>query len=539
MISSLSNIPIARRLLLAFALAALVPSIILGILGFSLVLRFGSSQAGIIIVETMIAILCTLLCVISIGYVVTVSITTPLNQLATLTRRIARGETDARADITGHDEISLIGNSMNYMLDNIVRLIQETQSQRDVLQGQVEKLVSEVSGVGEGDLRVQAEVTADALGVLADSFNYMVEELSGLVVRVKIVAREVDSSTNMILDRMTQLVQTGEMQQRQMHQASTEVEHMVNSNYQVADRSQALLGVARGARRDAQGGRESVQQAVEGMGRINTNVETTAEKVQLLGERSREIDEIVTVIGGIAHQTNRLALDAAIQAAMAGENGKGFGAVAVDIRRLAERSKEQAASIAKIVRSVREEIASVAVSMQDTQRETQVGTQLTQEAGTALESIFSAVEQQAREIETISSVTAQQQQSSNAVVQIIQAVSEFTQQNDANTHEASLNMERLTRLVQQLRASVEAFKLRDGQEYFAPTPNSNIGISTNSTMNDEDSEFTVSSVFRAVSGTTQSPSSSPLSQQGLVQNALPSTRSTDPYSLYPITPDMR
>src|SRR5205823_6812776 len=134
---------------------------------------------------------------------------------------------------------------------------------------------------------------------------------------------------------------------------------------------------------------------IEGMERIHENVQSTAGKVQMLGERSREINNIVEVISNIAHQTNRLALDAAIQAAMAGENGKGFGAVAADIRRLAERAKDQTSMIARIVRSVREDIGAAAVSMQDTERETSAGAKLTQEAGVALESIFSAVEHQA------------------------------------------------------------------------------------------------------------------------------------------------
>jgi len=521
MFSSISNISIARRLLFAFALAALIPGVIIGILGISFSMRVSSAQANSILLETLVAFLCTLFVVIVIGYTVSTTITHPLNQLAMLTRRIGRGETDARATVSGHDEISLVANSMNYMLDNIVRLIQETQLQRDILKGQVEKLVSEVSGVGEGDLRVQAEVTADALGVLGDSFNYMVEELGSLIVRVKMVASEVDSSTAMILDRMTQLVENGDRQVRQMDEASGEVEQMAQSNRQVAARARLLLDVAHTARKDAQGGRESVQQAVQGMGRINENVHTTAEKVQLLGERSREIDEIVTVIGGIAHQTNRLALDAAIQAAMAGEDGKGFGAVAVDIRRLAERAKEQAASITKLVRNVREEIGAVAISMQDTQRETQVGTRLTQDAGTALESIFSAVEQQAREIESINSAAMQQLESSSAVVQIMQAISASTQQNGASSREASLNMERLARLVEQLRSSVEAFKLRENQGYFVPASSMNISM-----QESQDDEFTVSGIFRAVSGTAQP----------VAESFLP-PYSSDPFSLHLMNSD--
>lgn len=459
----------------------------------SSVARVGPSQVNPIILGTVIALLGTIMVVVIIGYIVNLTITLPLRQLALLTQRIARGETNARATITGRDEIYMVANSMNNMLDNIVRLIQETQGQRNMLQGQVEKLVSEVSGVGEGDLRIQAEVTADALGVLADSFNYMVEELSSLIVHVQMVAGEVENSTAAILDCMTQLVESGDIQRNQIRQAEREVEYMAGSSRQVAERSQMLYEVGRGARLNAQDGRESLQQAVQGMGRTNNNVQTTAAKVQTLGERSREIDDIVDVISNIAHQTNRLALDAAIQAAMAGENGKGFGAVAADIRRLAERAKEQAGIITHIVRGVREDIGAVAISMQDTERETTVGTKLTQEAGTALESVFAAVEHQAAEIENINKMAMQQVQSSSAIVHIMQAVSESTRQNGLTTRDASQNMERLARLVEQLRASVEAFKLRENQ-------NSPVHISAEEASED----MTFSGIFRTVSAANHS-----------------------------------
>lgn len=450
------------------------------------------------LVATLIAFLSTIIVVTAIGYVVHLTITRPLHQLTMLTRRIARGDTNARATISGKDEIYLVAQSMNNMLDNIVHLIQETQWQRDTLQAQVEKLVSEVSGVGEGDLRVQAEVTSNTLGVLANSFNYMVEELGSLVVRVKKVSHEVDNSTVAILDRMTQLVETGNRQLQQISEADTEVGRLTISSRQVAERSQILYSVARTARQNAQLGRESVLHAVEGMGHINENVQTTASKVQTLEERSREIDEIVEAISGIAYQTNRLALDAAIQAAMAGENGKGFGAVAADIRRLAERSKDQANMITAIVRNVREEINAVAISMLDTERETATGTRLTQDAGTALESIFAAVEHQAREIENINQVAMQQLQSSTAVAHIMKGISELIRFGSNSTRNASQYMEHLVRLVEQLRASVEAFKLRENQYYAIP----NTGALP--PLDDEpEKPLTVSGVFRKVNANAQ------------------------------------
>jgi Methyl-accepting chemotaxis protein len=453
----------------------------------------GGAQSNPWLMVTLVALLATVAIVIGIGYAIYRTITMPLHQLAWLTRRIALGETSARARIDGNDEIYLVATSMNNMLDSIVSLIQEAQAQRDMLQGQVEKLVSEVSGIGEGDLRIQAEVSTDTLGMLADSFNYMIEELGSLVVRVKSVSSEVEKSTRMVVKRMTQLVENENRQLEGISDATSEIEQMTQANHQIAERTQLLYDVARVARLDAQVGRDSVEQAVSEMSRITENVQGTANRIHNLGERSREINEIVEVISGIAHQTNRLALDAAIQAAMAGENGKGFGAVAADIRRLAERAKDQTLLIARIVRAIREDIGSVAFSMQDTQRVTTSGSRLTQEAGVALESIFAAVEHQAREIECINQLATQQVQSSHRIVQIMQTTSETTRQNSSNTQNASQRMEQLARLVEQLRASVEAFKLRENQPYQAPRPN----IAFDSADSAE-KPLTISGVFRTV-----------------------------------------
>src|SRR5256886_8641594 len=482
----------------------------------------GPSQTQSVLIATVLAIVISLLLVFTTGWIINLTITQPLRRLASLTRRITRGDTNARAKIIGRDEINLLASSMNNMLGKIVRLIQDAQAQRDNLQTQVEKLVSEVSGVGEGDLRVQAEVTADTLGVLADSFNYMVEELGSLVVRVKMVAHEVESSTTMTYERMSQLVEVADTQINQITGAAVEVEQMADSSRQVAERAQVLYGVAREARQTAEAGRGAVLQTVEGMGRIHEYVQDTSSKVQTLGDRSREINNIVEVIANIAHQTNRLALDAAIQAAMAGENGKGFGAVAADIRRLAERAKDQAGSIARIVRGVREDIGAVAVSMRDTERETSAGSQLAQEAGTSLESIFGVVERQASEIDAINRMAAQQLQSSSAVVQIMQVVSGSTDRSSASTRDVAQNMERVARLAEQLLASVEAFKLRENLNYYAPMGNVPIAPEV-----DYQNQLSLSGAFRTV---TSSAYSSPSN------NVLATARTTTgPFSPYPRT----
>lgn len=425
----------------------------------------GNAQVQPIFVATAGALALIILVIILTGYIVNLTITRPLSQLASLTSRINEGKTEARAVVRGRDEIAVVATAMNNMLNNIVHLLQDAQTQRDRLQARVEKLVSEVCNVGEGDLQVQAEVTSDALGVLADSFNYMIEELSSLVVRVKMMAHEVENSTSMTYQSMVQLVGNADVQIQQIGRAAQEVVHMADINRQVAERAQTLYISADEARQTAQVGRDSVQQTLEGMERIQTYVQDTSTKVQALGDSSREIDNIVGVISTIAQQTNRLALDAAVQAATAGEHGKGFGAVAVDIRRLAERAKDQANIIARIVRGVSEEIDAAALSMKDTERETAVGAQLAEETGMALESIFGVVERQGSEIEVINQMANRQLQSSNSIVRIMQSVSESTQQSSVNTRGAARNMEHLARLAEQLLGSVEAFKLRDDIDY--------------------------------------------------------------------------
>jgi len=154
--------------------------------------------------------------------------------------------------------------------------------------------------------------------------------------------------------------------------------------------------------------------------------------------------------------------------------------------------------ITRIVRSVREDIGSVAISMQDTERETSGGTKLTQEAGVALESIFAAVEHQAREIENINLMATQQLQSSSSIVRIMHGVSDTTQQSNIGTRDASQNTERLARLVEQLRSSVEAFKLRENQDYFVPNSDADFSV-----KEEQDNSMTVSGVFRTISATAQ------------------------------------
>ena len=466
MLNLFKNLPIYRRLFLAFLLAVLIPDIVILLIGSIFVQALsahgvGSAQTSSLLLATFVALLFSTAVVVVLGFIVNVTITQPLRQLVDLTRRIRQGDAGARVSISGRDEISMVAVSMNNMLDNIVQLIQQAEQARDQIQARVEKLVSEVSGVAEGDLRIQAEVTSDAMGVLADSFNYMAAALSNLVVRVKTMAQEVGRSATSTEEQIAELVRIADTQLQRMAVATQQVEQMSQSSQRAAERVKALDEAANSTRLTAQGGRSTVQRTVEGMGRINKNVHETARRVLVLRDRSSEINEIVEVIQNIAHLTNRLALDASIQAAMAGENGKGFRAIANDIRHLSENAKMQTSMIAQIVRGVTEEVKATSEAMQDTVKETAEDAALVQESGTAFEKIYVVVEQQALEIEAIKQVVLTLSQSSSSVAEIVRGVSMSTQQSTARTREMANTMKKLSYRGEQLLGSVEAFKLRD------------------------------------------------------------------------------
>ena len=429
------------------------------------VAQINASQVNTASTATIFALLFSTLAVLFIGYIVNLTITTPLRQLTLLTSKIAKGETNSRAIVSGHNEIDKVALSMNNMLDNMVDLMHQTQNQRDILQSHIERMILDVRGVGVGDLRGQVQVSSDTLGVLAQAFNYMIKELASLVVRIKLVAHEVELLTAATFHRMTQLVEIGDHQIQQITHSTTEVEKMAILTRQMNERTNTLYTIALETQRIASRGREAVQQTVQGMEHIHMNMLSTSEKVTLLSESSLEINNIVEVIANVAYQTNRLALNAEVQAAMAGENGKGFAAIASDIRRLSEQTKNQASRIANIVRTINDNVNNVALSMHDSQHETDEGKMLARQTEAALVAIFDGVEQQANEIESINKMATRQLQSSSTVVQTMHNVSLATQESSASTHTTSRDMWKLAQYVDQLRTSVAAFRVPESHNY--------------------------------------------------------------------------
>ncbi|HKV60036.1 MAG TPA: methyl-accepting chemotaxis protein [Ktedonobacteraceae bacterium] len=460
-----SGMTVSSLLLTSLIVSLAVPEIALLILG---VLK-GSADPNFTYVVVGAALV-VLVGVLGVNYFVRRSIQNRLLSLVDVCRSFAGGDRAVRATPSGDDEFAMLAMSLNSLLDSQNFMAGGSPGSGSIssgnvgsdaaaLQAQIEKLLQEVSAVGDGDLRVQAEVTPDTLGVLADSFNYMIEELAKVVGRVQATAVQVTNGTRRILDRSAELAHATEAQVDQISQTTQAVEELATFIQNVAHNARLSAEAAQDALRNANVGQNAVRQSIEGMVLIRENVQDTSKKIKRLGERSNEISEIIRIIEDIADQTNLLALNAAIQSAMAGEHGRGFAVVADEIRLLAERSTESTKRIETLVKSIQGDTYEAVVAMEDSTQEVVKGSSLADDAGRALNSIYAAVERQAQMIEDIARAANEQAQVSENVAIAMGEISETTRQTNSGTQEASMSVSYLSELADQLRASVSTFRL--------------------------------------------------------------------------------
>jgi methyl-accepting chemotaxis protein len=457
-------------------LSAAIPVVMIAFLGVFVSQRIETSSSATTFVLVVVACaIVALIGVMTINYFVQREVKSRLLGLVDVCRDYAGGDRTVRATFNGDDEFAMLSMSLNSLLDSQGTLqsgatFSSTGNDAAALQSQIEKLLQEVSAVGDGDLRVQAEVTPDTLGVLADSFNYMIEELAKVVGRVQTTAVQVTNATRRIIDRSDELTHASETQVSQISQTTEAVEALAIFIQNVARNAQLSAEAAQDALRNANSGQRSVRQTIEGMVVIRENVQETSKKIKRLGERSNEIGEIVRIIEDIADQTNLLALNAAIQSAMAGEHGRGFAVVADEIRLLAERSTESTKRIDTLVKSIQGDTYEAVVAMEDSTQEVVKGSQLADEAGRSLNSIFTAVERQAQMIDGIARAANEQTTVSEAVAVSMGQISDITRQTNIGTQEAAASMSYLAELTEQLRASVSTFRLPDRADMMASFP---------------------------------------------------------------------
>jgi twitching motility protein PilJ len=336
---------------------------------------------------------------------------------------------------------------------------QEAKRVNDANQAAILRLMNELQTVAEGDLTQEATVTEDITGAIADSVNYTVEELRQLVGNVQATATKVAATTAQVESTSTELLAASTEQLREIRETGQSVLDMATRINQVSGQAQESAQVAKQSLSAAEQGLAAVQNAIGGMNSIRDQIQETSKRIKRLGESSQEIGEITELISDITEQTNVLALNAAIQAASAGEAGRGFSVVAEEVQRLAERSADATRQISALVRAIQTDTQDAVAAMERSTQGVVEGAKLSDNAGTALTEIDQVSRRLAELIENISKTAAKEAESANVVAGNIQHIFAVTEQTGEGTRSTAQQVRELSRMAEELRQSVSRFKI--------------------------------------------------------------------------------
>jgi len=335
----------------------------------------------------------------------------------------------------------------------------ESEQENKRNQEAILRLLNEMGNLADGDLTVQASVTEDVTGAIADSINFTIEELRTLVRGINSATDQVTKATQDAQAISNRLYEASQRQNREIQQASGSVLQMAQSINEVSQSAAQSAKVAQQSLAAAEKGAESVQNQIAGMHEIRAQIQETSKRIKRLGESSLEIGEIVELISDITEQTNILALNAAIQAASAGEAGRGFTVVAEEVQRLAERSAEATKQIEAIVKTIQADTQDAVAAMEKSTVGVVEGTKLSDAAGQALEEIGRVSRELATLIGGISAQTYKQSVSVTDVTRGMQGILQITEETTEGTKQTNVSIGQLTKLAAELRSSVAGFKV--------------------------------------------------------------------------------
>ena len=386
--------------------------------------------------------------------------------LQTQFEAVCQGNLNAQATVYSKVELGQLASSFNEMARVIFTTINDAQRKADEqeeakenLQRQVIRLLDDVEGAARGDLTVQAEVTADVLGAVADAFNLTIQNLRDIVQQVKVAAKEVTKGATNSETFARALSSDALRQAEELAVTLNSVQVMTDSIQRVAEAAREAETVARDASTIALKGGEAVENTVAGILEIRETVAETTRKVKRLAESSQEISKIVALISQIASRTNLLALNASIEAARAGEAGRGFAIVADEVRQLADKSAKSLKEIEQIVMQIQSETGSVMTAMEEGTQQVIKGTKLAEEAKRSLENIIQVANRIDILVRSITSDTVEQTETSRAVAHVMQSVELTAQENSQEAQRVSGALQNLVGVSRDLIASVERFRV--------------------------------------------------------------------------------
>ncbi len=334
-----------------------------------------------------------------------------------------------------------------------------SSEQNQQTQDSILKLLDEMGSLADGDLTIQPEVTEQITGAIADSVNFAVREMRGLVLRIKTAAQQVAVASEHSRQTATELTEAALRQAAQITETTERVKAMARSMEDMSKSAERSAEEAQKSVSTAKRGAQAVQETIRGMDQMREQIQETAKRIKRLGESSQQIGDIVELINDIAEQTNILSLNAAIQAAMAGEAGRGFAVVADEVQRLAERSAEATKQIGELVKTIQADTNEAVSSMEQATHGVVQTTKLADAAGQALGEIESVSEQLSGLIVAIAQDARRTSQAATDVSGNMAKIQETTTLTSSGSRETAEAIGKLSDLARELQASVAGFKL--------------------------------------------------------------------------------
>lgn len=335
----------------------------------------------------------------------------------------------------------------------------ETLAQNQETQDAILKLLDEMGNLADGDLTVEPEVTEQITGAIADSINFAVKEMRSLVIRIKNAAQQVAVASESSKQTATDLTEAALRQAAQITDTTERMRTMARSMEDMSKSAEKSAEVAQGSVQTAKRGADAVQDTIHGMDQMRDQIQETSKRIKRLGESSQQIGEIVELINDIAEQTNILSLNAAIQAAMAGDAGRGFAVVADEVQRLAERSAEATKQIADLVKTIQADTNEAVASMEEATNGVVATTKLADAAGQALGEIESVSEQLSSLVGGIATDALSQSENATVMSGSMLQIQETTNLTSSGSRQTAESIGKLSDLARELQASVAGFKL--------------------------------------------------------------------------------
>lgn len=383
----------------------------------------------------------------------------PISELEKIVTRVAEGDFTARAEIQTGDELETLSNAFNGLLDDRLSALAKAEKENEMLNNSIIELLKASFQLSQRDLTVQVPVTEDVTGPLADAINQMATETSKVLLNVRRITDDVESASQQVKIQADNVSKVAEAERAVVDATMAELSAAAEAMNKIAEVAQSCNEIATQATRSTQTALATVTSTVDGMGEIRETIHETEKRIKRLGERSQEISSIVDIINNIAERTHVLALNASMQAAAAGEAGRGFSVVADEVQRLAESSRNATSQISALVKNIQLETNDTIATMDRTIQQVIEGSRLAERAGEQMKETQNTTANLVQVVEQIAMASRQQAQISNELRERAQTIQMSTQETGKQLEEQAVQTDRLVDYSKQLIDSIRVFKL--------------------------------------------------------------------------------